>query len=238
MGKSKTVKVIVSPKSAELTIGLDRTKGLPGIVKIYGALYAAGTINVIRGATIELWVNGLKKATATTDTSGRYRFNYTVASGEYDFFTKFTGNSTYFPDDSPFVHGFYSKVLTSLSIDVNPLFGAPPLAIKIIGRLSRVDTGVGLGGKTAELYRNGVKLKSMTTKTTSPGQGSYEFHDTIATAGGFEYYVYFRGDSLFEGCEAHEGADADGEIPDDEEPTPAGLGAGALLLALLVLTQE
>jgi len=238
MGKSRTVSVTVSPKSAELTIGLDRAGGLPGVVKFYGSLFQAGTIILIRGATVELWVNGVKVKTTTTGILGRYHFDYTVGAGIYDFFSRFPGNDTYLPDDSPRLQGVYSKIPASLSIDVNPTFGAPPLAVTILGRLSRDDTTAGLPGKTAELYRNGVKIKSMTTKTTSPGQGSYEFHDTISTKGDYEYYVYFAGDAQFEGCEAHDGATADGEPPDDEEPTPAGLGAGALILALLVLSQE
>lgn len=238
MGKSRVVRVVVSPKSAELTIGLSRADGVPGVIRVYGSLFEAGTINLIRGATIELWVNGLKRATTTTTIDGRYTFNYTVGVGSYEFWTKFIGDDIHFPDTSPFLQGIYAKIETVLSIDVNPLFGAPPLAVTIQGSLRRDDTSLGLGGKTVDLYRDDVKIKSMVTKTTQP-LGVYVFHDTLSAAGGHEYYVYFAGDTQFEGCEVGDGAVVSGEPPPDEEPPPeAGLGAGVLLLALLVLSQE
>jgi len=88
-----------------------------------------------------------------------------------------------------------------------------------------------------ELWRNNVKIKSMITKTTSPGQGSYEFHDSLSNEGDYSYYVYFKGDSKYEGCEASDGSKVtDGEEPPDGEPPVAGLGI--LLLALLVVSQE
>lgn len=134
MGKSETVRVVVSPKSAELTIGLSRADGVPGTIQIGGTLFEAGTINVIRGAQIELWINGLKKATTTTLTTdgGRYLFSYTFGAGSFDIYTRFPGDATYWVDDSPLVVGIYAKIGTELTIDVNPLAGAPPLDRKSV----------------------------------------------------------------------------------------------------------
>lgn len=237
MGKSRVVRVVVSPKSSELTIGLSRADGTPGSIMVYGSLFEAGTLNLIRGAIIELWVNGLQRATTTTTIEGRYTFNYTVGVGSYEFWTKFNGDDTHFPDTSPFLQASYAKIETILTIDVNPLFGDPPLAVTILGLLSRGDTSLGLGGKTVDLYRNGVKIKSMKTRAISPGFGAYEFHDTLSAAGGYEYYVYFAGDTQFEGCEASDGAVVSGVPPDEEPPVVVGYGP-LLLLALLVMTQE
>lgn len=239
MGKSRTVRVTVSPKSAELTIGLDRAGGTPGVVKFYGSLFQAGTIILIRAATVELWVNGTKRATTTTGTEGRYHFDFTVAAGSYNFYTRFPGNSTYLADDSPPLQGAYAKLAVGFDIDVNPTFGAPPLATTIIGRLYRADTSLGLGGKTVDFFRNGVKLKSMITKKTTPGLGSYQFSDTISAKGGYDYHVFFAGDAQFEGCEAHGGATADGDgEPGNGEPPEehkaSNLGPLIILAAILL----
>ncbi len=239
MGKSRVVKVSISRKSSELTLGIDRAGGVPGNVVLYGSLFEAGTINLIRNATVDLWVTGMKKATTTTGIDGRYQFNYTVGAASYDFYTSFPGNTTYFPDDSPLVQGSYAKIGTDLTIDVNPTYGAPPLAVTILGRLSRTDSSLGLGGKTVELWRNDVKIKTTTTKTSQP-LGIYQFSDTISADA--DLYVYFAGDSQFEGCEALADVGVSGELPPDDEPPieppVAGMGAGLLLLALLVMSQE
>jgi len=241
MGKSRVVKVMVSMKSSDLRITLSRVDGLPGSIKISGVLYDASLTKVITGARIELWIDGLHKASTTTSFLGMYAFNYTFGDKTYDVYTHFPGNDTYFADSSPLVRPTFAKVGTNITIDVNPLFGAPPLAVTITGRLSRDDTTGGLGARVVELHRNGVKIKTATTKTSTP-LGIYQFNDTLSAGGGYEYYVYFAGDALFEGCEASDGTTvSDGEPPDDEEPPtppPTGIGAGAVLLALLVLSQE
>jgi len=238
MGKSRVVKVTVSLKSSDLRMTLSRVSGLPGTIKISGTLQDAETYRVIIGARIELYVDGMMRASTTTSLLGMYAFNYKFGDKTYDVYTHFPGNVTYFSDNSPLVRPTFAKVGTTVTIDVNPLFGAPPLAVTITGRLSRDDTSGGLGMKTVELHRNGVKIKTMTTKTSTP-LGVYEFHDTISVIS--EYFVYFAGDDQFEGCEASDGAAVLDEVPPDEEPPtppPTGIGAGALLLALLVLTQE
>jgi len=115
--------------------------------------------------------------------------------------------------------------------------------VTILGLLSRDDTGGGIPGKTVELWRNNVKIKTTTTRTVGvplPPIGAYLFHDTISVDA--EYYVYFTGDTTYEGCEASDGSTVlEGEPPNGEPPEPppeAGLGAGAILLALWVLSQE
>ena len=236
MGKSRVVTVSVTKTGTEVTIGLDRYDGTPGVINVLGALYKAGTTNVIPGKTIQLLIGGAPGASTTTDSSGRYKFTFTVAPDRYSFQAKFAGDANYQADWSPLVIGEYGKIGTSLTIDVNPMFGQAPLSVTITGRLSRDDTGGGLGGKIVELHRNGVKIKTATTKTSTP-LGIYQFNDTISADA--DYYVYFSGDPQFEGCEASDGAAVpDGEPPDEEPPEDKGLGAGAVLLALLVLSQE
>ncbi len=239
MGKSRVVTVSVSKTPTEVTIGLDRYDGTPGTINVFGSLFEAGTTIVLRGKTIQLLVAGSLMSSTTTDSSGRYKFTFVVGAQRYSFQAKFPGDASYAPDWSPLKIGDYGKIGTSLTIDVNPTAGGAPLAITIIGMLRRDDTGGGLPGKTVELWRNNIKIKSMTTKTTSPGQGSYLFKDTLSTQGTFSYYVYFTGDTKYEGCEASDGSTVlDGVPPDEEPPVVKGLGAGVLLLALLVLSQE
>lgn len=239
MGRSRTVTVSVIETRTEVTIGLDRDSGFPGVVKMYGSLFVAGTINLIRYKTIELWVNGVKGPTTSTGSEGRYHFDYTVGVGTYDFYARFPGDGLYLADNSPTVTGTYAKVATDITIDVNPLAGGGPLAITILGRLSRTDTALGLGGKTVKLYRNKnggsfTMIKSMTTKTSAP-LGIYEFHDSLTVLGDYGYYVEFAGDAHFEGCEAGDGSTVIDGVPPDE--VPVGYGP-ILLLALLVMTQE
>jgi len=239
MGKSRVVTVSVTKTPTEVTIGLDKYDGTPGVINVFGALFEAGTTKVLRGKTVQILIGGSLGATVTTGTDGRYRYTFVASTGRYSFQAKFPGDASYAPDWSPLVIGEYGKIGTDLTIDVNPLAGGAPLAITILGILLSDETGGGLPGKTVELWRNNVKIKSMTTKTTSPGQGAYLFHDTLSTQGDHSYYVYFRGDSKYEGCEVSDGATViDGVPPDEEPPVVEGLGAGVLLLALLVLSQE
>jgi len=133
-----------------------------------------------------------------------------------------------------------TKVGTSFyGLDVNPLAGQAPLAVTIITQLRRDDTGLGVSGKTVNLYRNGAAIKSTTTVSTSGGPGFCVFQDTLTATGEHQYYVYFAGDSEFEGCEASDGSTViDGEPPNGEKPPVTGAGLGLLLLALLVVSQE
>ncbi len=203
MVRSATESVIVTKVSSELTVGLSRYSGPPGDIDILGALYKATTIVVIPGATVELWVNGLYVGSTTTDSSGRYHFTATVEEGKYDIYTYWAGNDTYWADTSPLVVGNYGKIQAAISITVTPSSGAPPLATQTTGLLTTA-AGSPLGGKTVHHYRDGVWLKSMVTKTTSPGQGAYVFTDILVTPGGHTYYVEFEGDAEYAGCEEEE----------------------------------
>jgi len=239
MGKSRVVTVSVTKTPTEVTIGLDRYDGTPGTVNVLGALYEKGTSKVLSGKSIQILIGGAPAATVTTGTDGRYRYTFVASAGRYSFQAKFPGDASYAPDWSPLVIGEYGKIGTDLTIDVNPLAGSAPLSTTILGILTRDDTGGGLPGKTVELWRNNVKIKSMITKTTSPGQGAYEFHDTLSTQGEHSYYVYFTGDSKYEGCEASDGSLVIDGVPPEEEPPTAAAGLGlALLLGLILVSEE
>ena len=194
MGKSRVVTVSVTKTSTEVTIRLTRYDGTPGSINVVGTLYVAGTTRILRGKTIQLLIGGAPGGTTTTDFFGKYKFTFVVSAQRYSFQAKFPGDASYEPDWSPLVIGEYSKIGTDLTIDVNPTFGDAPLAVTITGRLSRDDTTGGLGGLTVDLYRNDVKIKSMTTKTSTP-LGIYEFHDTISAVA--DYHVYFSGNTQF-----------------------------------------
>jgi len=201
MVRSATKGVTVTKVSSDLTIGLDRYSGAPGAVDVLGALYKLGTMIVIPYATVELWVNGLEVGTTKTNSSGRYLFEVTFEEGRYDIFTSWDGNDTYYADTSSPVVGNYAKIQAALSITVSPSSGAPPVTTRTTGLLTTVG-GSPLGGKTVHHYRNGVKINSQTTKTTSPGQGAYDFSDVINASA--TYYVEFEGDDKYAGCEEEE----------------------------------
>lgn len=205
MVRSATESVTVSKVSSELTIGLSRVDGPPGDINIGGTLFKAGTTVIIRGATVDLWVNGLYQGSDTTDSSGRYLFTEPFEEGLYDVYTSWDGDDTYWPDSSPLVTAEYGKIATAISIIVSPPSGAPPLSVRITGLLTTAVGGP-LGGKTVHLYRDGVKIKSMATKMTSPGQGAYDFTDVLETPGNHTYYVEFEGDDTYEGCEEEPGS--------------------------------
>ncbi len=96
-----------------------------------------------------------------------------------------------------------------------------------------------------ELWRNNVKIKSTTTKTTSvplPPIGAYLFKDTISGEGSYDYHVYFSGDSKFEGCDIGDGSTVlrDEAPPNGEAPpvADAAAGLGIALLALLLVSDQ
>ncbi len=256
MGKSNTVTVTVTEKvlfDTNLTIDLDRAVGAPGTVNISGVLYIAGEGVYLAGKTVRLYVNGVYKLSKVTGTlTGSYVFSYPVSAEIYSFHTRFAGDADFNPDNSPTVTGAYSKIDTSFyGLDVNPLAGATPLAITLIAQLRGDDTGLGLSGKSVEIHRNlnGGSFTKITTKVTantSGGPGFIIFNETLTTIGEYGYYLYFAGDSKYEGCEISDGSVVlDGEPPNGEEPpngddngvTVAG-GLGVALLLLLVVSQE
>jgi len=201
MVQSATESVIVTKSASELTVGLDRYSGFPGDISILGSLYKAGTIVVIPGATVNLYVNGQYTGSVITNSSGRYLFEATVEEGSYTIYTQWAGNDTYLGDTSPSVTGTYAKIQAAITISVSPSSGAPPVTTRTTGLLTTVG-GSPLGGKTVHHYRNGVKINSQTTKTTSPGQGAYDFSDIINASA--DYYVVFEGDDQYAGCEVEE----------------------------------
>lgn len=252
MGKSRTVTVTVTKTGSELTIGLDRYEGTPGNVKIIGSLFQGDTINVLRGKLITLMVKGVDVKTATTDTSGRYHFDYTVTDGRFSFQTKFLGDVSYGQDYSPVVIGEYGKRLTGFyELNINPSAGASPLAITLITQLRRDDTSLGINGKTVEIHRSldggaFTKVATKVSASTSGGPGFIIYNDVLTGVGTYGYYLYFAGDTEYEGCEITDGTTVlDGELPDGDDNgdglppdgEPSGIGV-ALLIGLLLVTQE
>ena len=204
MVRSVTKTVTVTKVSSELTIGLSRSEGPPGDISILGSLFKGGTIVVIPGATVELYVNGIYTGSTITNSSGRYLFTASFEEGSYDIYTRWDGNDTYWQDTSPVVYAEYAKIGTGISINVSPTSGAPPLTVTIMGQLTSDDTGWGLNGKTAHLYRDDEEIDSMTTASTSGGPGFYIFTDVIEMPGNHTYYVEFLGDDEYAGCEEGE----------------------------------
>ena len=91
-----------------------------------------------------------------------------------------------------------NKINTSLSISLSKTSGAPLDWIKITGKLTRDDTGAGLGGKTVTLWVNGIKEKS----TTTASDGSYKFDWKCPEEGRYDIYTHFDGDVTFWPCDS------------------------------------
>lgn len=244
MGRSNTIIVSVIETATEVTIGLDRSSGFPGAVMVLGSLFKAGTINILAGKSIDLLVNGAKVASTVTNSSGRYSFNYTAASGHYSFQARFNGDGLYTADWSPVVTGDYAKVSTSFyGLDISPLVSGGPVTVSIMSQLRRDDTGLGLNAKSVSLYRNKnggsfTKIATKTTASTSGGPGFTIFSDTLSVIGEYGYYVYFAGDAQFEGCEFADGSTVIDGIPPVEPPMVGISGLGLILLAALVVSNE
>ncbi len=203
MVRSATKGVTVTKLSSELFISLDRYDGPPGDVVISGVLRKLGSLIVIRGATVKLYVSGIYQKSDTTDDFGRYQFVVDFDAGLYHVYSSWDGDDTYYPDTSPNQVVEYTKIQAAITITVSPPSGAPPLTVTIGGLLTIAATYAPLGGKTVHLYKDDVEIDSKTTKTTSPGQGAYIFTDVVDAAA--EYYVEFEGDDIYEGCEENEG---------------------------------
>ena len=201
MVRSVTEGVTVTKVSSELTIGLSRDDGPPGDITIGGKLFKAGSFVIVRGATVKLYVNGIYQASDTTNDFGLYQFVVDFDEGDYDIYTSWDGNDTYYEDTSPGVDATYSKIQAAISISVSPSTGAPPLSVSITGFLTVAATASPLGGKTVHLYKDDDEIDSTTTKTYSP-QGAYLFTDVVDAAA--DYYVEFEGDDIYAGCEEDE----------------------------------
>ncbi len=231
--------------STSVSLLLSRSSGFPGSVSLSGKLFKGTTAAIIPYKTIDLLVNGAKVKSATTNSSGLYNFSYTVASGYYTFQTRFNGDGLYTASWSPVRTGTYGKVGTSwYGLNINPLAGGGPLAVTIVAQLRRDDQGTGLNSKSVKLYRNKnggsfTAIQTKNTVSTSGGPGFALFNDTLTTIGEYGYYLFFAGDSQFEGCEVSDGSivlEGNGEEPPNGDGVAGGVGI--LLLALLVLSQE
>ena len=86
------------------------------------------------------------------------------------------------------------KKPTELTIEVHPRSGAPPYQAVITSEL--ISDGTLVPFKPIKLYKNDVVVA---TKNTNLG-GVAEFIETIIDDA--DYYTYFAGDSVYEGCPA------------------------------------
>lgn len=233
MGKSRTVSVSVLVKPVTLSINLSRITGPPGTVSVTGYLKEEATGLPIYGRSIVLWVAGLRYNEATTFSDGSYGFfGIVVEEGRYTFQSIFKGDDTYDDKATPLVIGNYGKVQSSVSINVTPSSGDPPLTVTIKGKLTRDDTGAALGGRSPiKLYQDGEVIDSMSTSLDPATLGQYEFTKTLER-GTFSFFVEFPGDDEFLGC-----IGKDGTASVDGVPLVTGLGP-LLLLALVVMAQE
>ena len=217
-----------------LSINVKRTSGPPGVVNVVGFLKEATTGSPIYGRSIVLWVNGIRHGDIGTLSDGSYGFFSVPVDGRVTFQSVFTGDYEYGEKATPLVIGNYGKVQASISISVSPTSGAPPLDVKITGKLTRDDTGAALGGRPVNLYQNSVLVNDMHTSIQPATIGQYTFTKTL-DRGSYSFFTEFPGDDEFLGCVGKDGeALVDEELP--EEPIEAGLGL--VLLALLVMTQE
>lgn len=220
-------------KSVTLSINLSRTSGPPGAVNVTGYLKEATTGSPISGRTIVLWHNGLRSGETSTYSDGSYGFfGVDVNEGRHTFQTIFPGDSVYDDKATALVIGTYGLVQSSISINVSPRSGSPPLSVSITGKLTRDDTGAALGGRgPIKLHQNGVVVDSMSTSYDPATLGQYAFTVTLPK-GTYSFFTEFPGDDEFLGCLKENGA-----AVVDDGPPPTG-GVGLVLLALLVLTQE
>jgi len=110
-----------------------------------------------------------------------------------------------------------TKKHTALSIGVWPTSGTPPYTVTIHAAL--VSLGEGVPGKLIRLYKNDMQIDSRVTDAS----GIATFTDTVTKEA--EYYVYFAGDSVYEGCSTN------------GVPPGAGLGGVAILVLLWLILQ-
>jgi len=81
------------------------------------------------------------------------------------------------------------------AFDVNPKSGRPPFIVTIEGSLTDVY-GNPLAGKTINIYRNGVFLKSKSTGYAGYA-GYFKTDDTVMYVGTYDYYAEFPGDDVY-----------------------------------------
>jgi len=94
-----------------------------------------------------------------------------------------------------------AKIPSALSCGATPATGVVPLSVTVSGKLTRTDTGGGLGGKSLNIYVDGVKVAAASTVS----DGSYSTKVTITTAGTRSIYADFAGDATTLGCSEETG---------------------------------
>lgn len=205
MVKSSLAGVTVVKLESTLSITVHPGSGPPFSQSITGYLKEKTTGTPIANRTSKLWVNGVYKASATTYSDGSYGFfGYSVGEGTYVFDTIFEGDDTYAGSAASKTCTF-AKVQAAIAIAVTPTSGLPPLAVTGSGKLTRADTGAGLGGRTVKAYRTdpagSTKYLGYTTTSIDPATlGNYSFLDTIPSDGAWKYQTEFEGDDGFKGC--------------------------------------
>ena len=159
-------------------------------------------LNPIGGATIELWIGGELRDTGITMGDGSFGFYNVPVTGRMDFDVIYGGDETY-RSCTESKTCYYAKLETALSIGVKQITGPPSAKIEIKGKLTRKDTGAGLGGRTVDVYRDGVLLTTVPTSIDPAKLGDY-LHEDYVDAGTYSYYAEFLGDDWFKGCKEGE----------------------------------
>lgn len=205
MVKSLEQLVTVSLTETSLSILVSPGSGVPQKQSVTGFLTEAWTGNPIADRNINLWI------TEGTAEPTLYGTSKTFSDGSFGWFLVPVSENTYvfeveFLGDSAYVQSYaratctFMKVGSALSLTVDPMSGNVPLNVLISGKLTRVDTRAGLGGRTVNLYRNAVLVASAKTSVDPTTLGNYAFSDTLTEAGSYTYYAEFAGDDLFAGC--------------------------------------
>ncbi len=251
MGRSNTITVTVTERTkfdTNLTIELNRTSGSPGTVVLSGVLSAPSEGIYLAGKIVKLYVNGVyKQSKVTGSLTGSYVFSYPVGVGDYRFQTNFEGDADFNLDYSYNVFGTYALIDTSFyGFDINPMAASAPVTLTIMAQLRRDDTGLGLSGKSVELWRNKdggsfTKIKTTTTKSTSGGPGFALFNDTLTVIGEYGYYPYIAGDSQLVRCEVaycSAALEAEKRRTGDDLPVPGATGFGLAMLQCPTLVSQ
>jgi len=205
MVKSSTVTVNAYKIDTTLTIEVYPGSGPPYPQSVAGYLKRADTGEPISGREVQLYIGKSPAApsyygSCTTLGDGSWGFyNVKVEEGTYIFRAVFPGDDVY-NGTSVEASASFAKPDTNLTINVSPSSGIIPLTVTISGKLTRKDTGAGLGGRTINLYRNGSLIATTTTSIDPSTLGEYRFTDTLSAAGSYSYFTEFPGDDYFKGC--------------------------------------
>jgi hypothetical protein len=118
-----------------------------------------------------------------------------------------------------------AKLSTSLSINVSPTSGKPPLTVTIDGMLLD-EYGAGVPARDIELLIDGVVVATdaTTTEASQIGPGYYVFYYQFTAVGDHTVQTHFAGDTEYEGCEEKY-----------EVGTPNNVALSLLLLSTILL---